>query len=163
MADKKKKNQNSKKTTKRAQSVKKPAKTEASTNVNGKSCIGYSARIKLPNGKIKVAAASGLWDSEECPSAIVIKTKEQAMIVAKNLATAYGKGARPSVRQVKKAAEKVKTKPAAKKINGKRYKAKQVNGKGYIFDSNFSANVPIAVEKTYATAAKLVDKYNKEA
>lgn len=82
----------------------KPAvkKSAARTAGNKVGAMGYSARIKLPNGKIKVAAASGLWDSEDCPSAIIMKSKEQAMIVAKNLATAYGKGAKPSVSQVKK-------------------------------------------------------------
>lgn len=43
-----------------------------------------------------------------------------------------------------------------------RYTAQKVNGKGYIFDSNFSTIVPIAVEKTHEEANRLVEKYNNE-
>lgn len=44
----------------------------------------------------------------------------------------------------------------------KRYFAKEVNGKGYLFDKQFSVNVPIAVEANYETAAELAEKYNSD-
>lgn len=43
-----------------------------------------------------------------------------------------------------------------------RYTANEINGKGYIFDKQFSDVCPIAVEKTIEIAEKLVAKYNAE-
>ena len=43
-----------------------------------------------------------------------------------------------------------------------RYFAKLENGKGYIYDREFSTNIPIAVESTIAFAQKQADKFNKE-
>ena len=43
-----------------------------------------------------------------------------------------------------------------------RYYAKEVNGKGYIYDREFSENVPIAVERTIETAEMLVQRYNAD-
>lgn len=119
MADKKK-NQSTKQIQKRGQSAKKPvnqvkdkSSKPATTKLSAKKSLaksigksteiaGFSARIKLPNGKIMVASESGLRDAKTGPSTIIIKSREQAQLVAKNLATAYGKGAKPSVSVVKK-------------------------------------------------------------
>lgn len=43
-----------------------------------------------------------------------------------------------------------------------RYYAKQVRGLGYIFDREFSNEVPIAVENSIENAQILVDRFNKE-
>lgn len=43
-----------------------------------------------------------------------------------------------------------------------RYTAKEVNGKGYIYDRNFSNKVPSNVDKDIETARKSVDRWNKE-
>lgn len=43
-----------------------------------------------------------------------------------------------------------------------RYFAKEVNGKGYLFDRQFSENCPIAVEKTVEFAKKQAEKFNRE-
>ena len=44
-----------------------------------------------------------------------------------------------------------------------RYFAKEVNGKGYLYDRKFAnARVPIAVETTYKFACKQAEKFNKE-
>lgn len=43
-----------------------------------------------------------------------------------------------------------------------RYYAKEVKGKGYIFDRAFSEKVPIAVEKSITFAQSQVNKFNKE-
>ena len=43
-----------------------------------------------------------------------------------------------------------------------RYFAKEVNGKGYIFDKKFSEKVPCAVEKDYKFAVMQCKKFNKE-
>ncbi|WP_300924580.1 hypothetical protein [uncultured Clostridium sp.] len=44
----------------------------------------------------------------------------------------------------------------------KRFFAKEVNGKGYIFDKEFSLIVPSNVEKTIDFAKKQVIKLNKQ-
>lgn len=45
----------------------------------------------------------------------------------------------------------------------KRYFAKEVNGKGYLYDRKFgNARVPIAVETTYDFACKQAQKFNEE-
>lgn len=41
-----------------------------------------------------------------------------------------------------------------------RYYAKEINGKGYIFDREFSERVPIAVEKTIEEAENAAQRYN---
>jgi hypothetical protein len=41
-----------------------------------------------------------------------------------------------------------------------RYVAKEVNGKGYIFDKQFSMNVPIAVENTIEFATERAEQLN---
>lgn len=55
-----------------------------------------------------------------------------------------------------------KSKAKKKKANSKRYTAMEINGKGYIFDCNFSSTLPIAVERNYEIAVKQVNKFNKE-
>lgn len=47
-------------------------------------------------------------------------------------------------------------------MNTMRYYAEKINGKGYIFDKNFSTKVPIAVEKSIEEAEKRVDFFNRE-
>lgn len=45
----------------------------------------------------------------------------------------------------------------------KRYFAKEVNGKGYLYDRKFaSGRVPIATETTYEFACQQAEKFNKE-
>lgn len=44
----------------------------------------------------------------------------------------------------------------------RRYYATEENGKGYIYDREFSAYVPIAVETTYREAAAMAEKFNRE-
>ena len=53
--------------------------------------------------------------------------------------------------------------PARKKpATYERYYAKEVNGKGYLFDREFSTKVPCATETTFAVAQKQADKFNAE-
>lgn len=65
--------------------------------VGAKAEIGYTAKIKLPDGKVLIASETGLRDIKTLPSRIVMTSKEQALQVAKNLANAYGQGAKPLV------------------------------------------------------------------
>ena len=78
--------------------VKDSKKSEAKkTGKQPKEIQGYTAKIKLPDGKVLIASETGLRDIKTLPSRIVLKSKEQALQVATNLATAYGKGAKPVV------------------------------------------------------------------
>ena len=81
-----------------------------SKEVNKSEVTGYSARIKLPNGTILVASETGLRDVKTFPSKIVLNSKEQAKLVATNLARAYGKGAKPSISIIKKEVKRSKKK-----------------------------------------------------
>lgn len=85
--------------------AKKQVKSVASTQK--KTDIGYTAKIKLPDGRVLVASETGLRDIKTLPSRIVLNSKEQAVAVAANLASAYGKGAKPIVGTSKKTARQV--------------------------------------------------------
>lgn len=43
-----------------------------------------------------------------------------------------------------------------------RYIAKAENGKGYIYDTEYSDKVPVAVETTYEFAKQQADKFNAD-
>lgn len=43
-----------------------------------------------------------------------------------------------------------------------RYYAKEVNGKGYLFDKKFSANIPITSETSFAFAQRQAERFNAE-
>lgn len=107
MADKKKKKQTPKKSVSKKPAANKtpkataPKKTASKKPAAKATIVGYSAKIKLPNGKTLVASPSGLRDTKTYPNVIVINSREQAKNVATNLANAYGKGAKPSVESIK--------------------------------------------------------------